>query len=496
MAASVSAPALSPSRPSLWHRLWVGTSPEAAAAAEHALFSRHLTTPFTLSHVPIELPSLGLGTQFIRTLELNPDAPGPTIVWAHGAGAGIGWGYRTFDRLATLGGQPRRVLAFDWLGQALSSRPPFPTGKPRWLPPDAKQRIDDALRFFLLSLEAWRRAMQVESMHLFAHSTGAYVAAHYAMEHDDVVKYMVLHGAAGLGALPPPTDPDAADAERRPPAPPASLAPPAVLAALWEVGWLNFGVVARVGRLLREPLRQRFFAFIERRAGIVDEEELSTFFAYFYSVRLAATRLMRHELSGRHRHVSGPAGGATARMRAARRMASYGATLPLTLPPAPRSLCPYPPPCLFSRLRPASLTCSAPRDATGLPCVSRRAAVRQAICAGHLSSDQWVNCFLHFLPDADGRVTIVGRRPLAHEPPERLARLPPTAIIYGNHDWVSHTTATASAAAALPNCTLHIEDHGNHHLYFDDPARFIEIVEQDLKRRPKDKRRDGGWSLW
>lgn len=277
---------------SIWHRIWVGSSPTLAASAEHALLARHLKTPFTLSRVPIELPSLELGTQYISTLEINSDAPGPAIVWAHGAGAGIGWGYRTFDLLANLGGVRRRVVAFDWLGQANSSRPPFPSGKSlfRSMGQSEEQRIDAALRFFTLSLEEWRKAMRIEAMLLVAHSTGAYVAAHYAMAYPGVVRHLVLHGAAGLG--PHPTPP-ASDGKRRAEGLETDgkrVPTPAVLSGLsglWEAGWLNFGVVQRAGRLLREAIRGRFFQFIERRAGITDAAELDLFFDYFYSANCA-----------------------------------------------------------------------------------------------------------------------------------------------------------------------------------------------------------------
>ena len=116
----------------LIHEAYTGTNPAAAAVAERRLLERYVKSKFTLGRVPIQLDHLGLGTQYIATLEINPDAPGPAIVWAHGAGAGLGWGYKNYDTLANLGGRRRRVLAFDWLGQANSSRPSFPYGG--WTP--------------------------------------------------------------------------------------------------------------------------------------------------------------------------------------------------------------------------------------------------------------------------------------------------------------------------------------------------------------------------
>ena len=69
----------------LLHSLWTGCGPEAATAAQQALLERYVSTPFSLRHIPIRLPTLRLGTQQIATFEMNADAPGPVVVWAHGA---------------------------------------------------------------------------------------------------------------------------------------------------------------------------------------------------------------------------------------------------------------------------------------------------------------------------------------------------------------------------------------------------------------------------
>lgn len=251
----------------LAHESYVGTNPAEAAAAENALLSRYVKTPFTLSQVAIDLSNLGLGTQHIATLELNADAPGPALVWAHGAGAALGWGYRNFDELANLGGQRRRVLAFDWLGQGNSSRPAFPR---RSAAGSEGEHIDAALAFFVESLEAWRKALGVDSMLLCAHSTGAFVAAHYAMTHPHRVARLVLHGAAGLGSQPQQID------ERS-----------GVFSQLWDRGVLNFGAIQRLGRLAKGPARQRFGRFLKARSGVDDPEALSLFFEYFWTASCA-----------------------------------------------------------------------------------------------------------------------------------------------------------------------------------------------------------------
>ena len=58
---------------------WTGTDLTSSLEAEQALLDRYVRTPFTLSHVPIDLPELNLGTERIRTLELNADAEGVPI---------------------------------------------------------------------------------------------------------------------------------------------------------------------------------------------------------------------------------------------------------------------------------------------------------------------------------------------------------------------------------------------------------------------------------
>lgn len=255
------------------HEAWTGCGCKEAAAAEEALLARFVKSPYSLSRVPIDLPGLGLGRQYIATLEINPDAVGPAIVWAHGAGAGLGFGYLNYDALAQLGGLRRRVLAFDWLGQANSSRPRYPHSGWGRAQPD---HLSAALAFFVESLEAWRAALGVEEMDLFGHSTGAYVCAHYALAHPHRVRHLVLHGPAGIGAHPQP----------KVPGQPRRLAGvlPALLGALWWGGHLNFGAIQKLGWVAREPGRRRFHRFQRsRRGNVEDEGELDLLFDYFWT---------------------------------------------------------------------------------------------------------------------------------------------------------------------------------------------------------------------
>ena len=183
---------------------WTGTDLTSSLEAEQALLDRYVRTPFTLSHVPIDLPELNLGTERIRTLELNADAEGVPIVWMHGAGAGLGFGYSSFSWLAELGGTRRRVLALDFLGQANSSRPPFPYGDRTGHDFTTAGAFEAALRWFLISLDKWRQALAIDRMQLIAHSTGSFVASHYAIAYPSRVSALVLHSAAGLTRHPAP----------------------------------------------------------------------------------------------------------------------------------------------------------------------------------------------------------------------------------------------------------------------------------------------------
>ena len=72
---------------------------------------------------------------------------------------------------------------------------------------------------------------------------------------------------------------------------------------------------------------------------------------------------------------------------------------------------------------------------------------------------------------------IYARRPIADEPKERLATLPPTTVIYGQYDWVQ-TPSALEAARTLPNVTLRLEANAHHHLYLDKPSVFHCLAEE------------------
>ena len=229
---------------------WTGASKKAAKVAEEALLSKWVKSPYTLGKVSIDLPQLGLGVQKINTLDVNSDADGVPLVLTHGAGSGIAFFYKNIEALATLNGGRRRLLAFDWLGQACSSRPPFPPPRPgSWRPTwllSQEERIEGAINFYVESLEAWRAALGIETFDLIAHSIGGYFSAFYAMAYPDRVRRLVLHGAVGIGTAPPPE-------ERRP------LGP---FRGLWEQGFLHFGRLKHFGPLVRNTAKEGFKGYM------------------------------------------------------------------------------------------------------------------------------------------------------------------------------------------------------------------------------------------
>ena len=70
--------------------LWTGASEERSISDESALLQRYVRLPYKLGRVPVALPSLGLGTQYINTIDINSAITDePPLVWLHGAGGGL-----------------------------------------------------------------------------------------------------------------------------------------------------------------------------------------------------------------------------------------------------------------------------------------------------------------------------------------------------------------------------------------------------------------------
>jgi len=260
------APSLNPLR--LLAAAWTGASPQSAIADEAALLRHFVRAPYVVGRVRVALPQLGLGDQHINTIDINPDARGaaPPIVWVHGAGSGLGFGFRNYDALASLGGgAPRRVLGVDWLGAAGSSRPPYPYGgalrRPAWTLPAASQ-VDAAIAFSVDALEAWRAALGIEQFDLVAHSLGGYLATHYAMRHPRRVRRLVLVSPVGWT-----------------PKPEGARAAGGLVGALWDTGFANFGTLGLLGPCAEGKAK----CAIANRLNLRDATERALVSNYFWS---------------------------------------------------------------------------------------------------------------------------------------------------------------------------------------------------------------------
>jgi len=134
----------------------------------------------------------------VHTAEILPKSPtsataplySPSetpLVLAHGFGMGIGGWFRNYGQLA----QRHRVLAIDWLGMGLSSRPEF-----------TARGVQESEQFFVQSLEAWRQTQGIEKMNLLGHSLGGYLATAYADRYPNRVQRLILASPVGVTAKP------------------------------------------------------------------------------------------------------------------------------------------------------------------------------------------------------------------------------------------------------------------------------------------------------
>ena len=97
-----------------------------------------------------------------------------------------------------------------------------------------------------------------------------------------------------------------------------------------------------------------------------------------------------------------------------------------------------------------------------------------------ISSDAWTVALLTPVDGAEHK-GIYGRRPVADEPPEVLAKLAmPVHAISGSDDWI-FTPSVKEFVAALPNAKLHMVKDGKHHLYRHKVDVFNALVEEAVR---------------
>ncbi|KAJ7667759.1 Alpha/Beta hydrolase protein [Mycena polygramma] len=296
-------------------RSWWAANDKGAAVAELRLFHR---LPFfraqslaqndspvvaSSSLVDLDKPKHFLNTLAIKSTKPAPDAP-PPVVLLPGYGAGIGFFFNNLSALAQwAGNRGSSVYAVDWLGMGRSARVPFTIKSPR---KDTPGRVAEAESFFVDSLEAWRRKMQLDQVTLIGHSLGGYLSVAYALEYPERVNKIILLSPAGV-----PRDPNQTTAPEReldPPPPGASssaepathqkvdeiraeqaaVKPPQsrtrrLFMYLWEEGWSPFQVV-----------RSTFFwapmligKYSARRFAGLSEEETRDMHDYILHITLA-----------------------------------------------------------------------------------------------------------------------------------------------------------------------------------------------------------------
>ncbi len=149
-------------------------SPEALEAAEARLLAG--------VNAPIEHRMVQAGDYRLHTIIVG-DGSKPPLVMLHGHGGGAAVFAQNFDALSSA----YTVYAVDLLGWGRSDRPAF-TG----------QTAEEAQAWWVDSLDAWRQTMGLEQFTLLGHSMGGFVAASYALEHQEHLSHLILVDAGGM----------------------------------------------------------------------------------------------------------------------------------------------------------------------------------------------------------------------------------------------------------------------------------------------------------
>jgi len=117
---------------------------------------------------------------------------GAPLVLLHGYANGALYFYRNLIGLSNnhFGGV---VYALDMLGWGLSSRPRF-----NMKASEGCDEVDMAEQFFVESLEAWRKAHNLDKMTLGGHSLGGYISVAYCEKYPQHVERLILISPAGV----------------------------------------------------------------------------------------------------------------------------------------------------------------------------------------------------------------------------------------------------------------------------------------------------------
>ncbi|KAL6776482.1 CGI58 [Auxenochlorella protothecoides x Auxenochlorella symbiontica] len=249
-----------------WYRRysrWRQTSHKEAVAAEERLLAL-CRTPTQTSDVKV-----GPGpADYMHTITAPPPHPdAPPLVAIPGYAAGSGHAFRIVDGLASA----FHFHAVDLLGTGLSGRPRFPA-----------RSTEEAVAFFVESLEAWRAAAGLDRMLLMGHSMGGYLSTCYAARYPERVQHLLLVSPVGVGRQPP------------------DWRPPAALAGRWTLrGQLARAAIAAwdhdltPGRVIRGlgPFGPGLVARYARgrfQQGLAfNDDEVARFESYFYHILAA-----------------------------------------------------------------------------------------------------------------------------------------------------------------------------------------------------------------
>lgn len=208
-----------------------------------------LNSEMTSGHVPpSELPAhshnvlmhdYGVldGADLAVSASMAPGSQKKTLVLAHGYGAALGFFFKNYYALSTVPGY--RTIAFDWLGMGNSSRPAFPSKR-------GSKEVDDrperAETFFVESLEAWRKAMKLDSFILAGHSLGGYLSVCYALKYPERVEKLILISPVGIPE--PPNTTTTADGRV---VTVGGGSAPGWAARLWELNVTPFSLIRTLG---------------------------------------------------------------------------------------------------------------------------------------------------------------------------------------------------------------------------------------------------------
>jgi len=157
------------------------------------------------------------------------------------------------------------IHILDWLGNGMSSRPEFQC-----------QNTSEAEDWFVLSLEAWRRKMQIPKMVLCGHSLGGYAVCVYAMRFPQFVSHLILVSPVGVPERPI----QSAEAKKG-----YSWKVRTAMSAfskLWDAGWTPHDIIRMSGPKGKGLVQ----SLVERRLfRLAEESELKALLAeYLYHI--------------------------------------------------------------------------------------------------------------------------------------------------------------------------------------------------------------------